>query len=107
VWQPGDDGVRHTLLVRDRDAKFRPPFDDVFRSEGVRVVRTPVRAPRANAHAERWVGTVRRECLDWLLIVGRRHLEQVLREYADHYNTARPPGPRVEGSAAPRPALSG
>jgi transposase InsO family protein len=90
VWRLGDDGVRPTLLVRDRDAKFTRSFDDVVRSEGVRVVRTPVRAPRANAHAERWVGTVRRECLDWLLIVGRRHLERVLREYADHDNTARP-----------------
>ena len=53
-------------------------------------MRTPLRAPRANAVAERWVGTVRRECLDWLLILGRRHLEQVLREYMEHYNAARP-----------------
>jgi putative transposase len=90
IWRLDDDGVRPTLLVRDRDAKFTPAFDAVFRSEGVRVARTPVRAPRANAHAERWVGSVRRECLDWLLIVGRRHLERVLRDYADHYNTARP-----------------
>jgi len=89
VWRL-EDGVRPTLLVRDRDAKFTRAFDDVFRSEGVRMVRTPVRAPRANASAERWVGAVRRECLDWLLIVGRRHLERVLREYSDHYNTARP-----------------
>jgi len=89
VWRLGDDGVRPTLLVRDRDAKFTRAFD-VFRSEGVRVVRTPFRAPRANAHAERWVGTARRECLDWLVILGRRHLEQVLREYVAHYNTARP-----------------
>jgi putative transposase len=65
-------------------------FDVVFRSEGVRVVCTPSRAPRANAHAERWVGTIRRECLDWLLVTGRRHLEQVLRAYVDHYNGARP-----------------
>jgi putative transposase len=90
VWRLGDDGTRPSLLVRDRDAKFARSFDDVFRSEGVRVVRTPVRAPRANAHAERWVGTARRECLDRLLILGRRHLEQVLREYVTHYNTARP-----------------
>ena len=90
VWGLRDDGVRPTLLVRDRDAKFTRSFDDVFRSEGLRVVRTPVRAPRANAHAERWVGTARRECLDWLLILGRRHLEHVLREYVAHYNTARP-----------------
>jgi putative transposase len=90
AWRLGDDGVRPTLLVRDRDATFARAFDDVFRSEGVRMVRTPVRAPRANAHAERWVGTVRRECLDRMLIVGRHQLERVLREYADHYNTARP-----------------
>jgi hypothetical protein len=89
VWRLGDDGVRPTLLVHDRDAKFSRAFDDVFGSEGVRPVRTPFRAPRANAHAERWVGTVRRECLDRLLIVGQRHLEWVLREYADHDNTAR------------------
>jgi putative transposase len=90
VWRLGDGGVRPTLLVRDRDAKFTRASDDVFRSEGMRVVRAPFRAPRANAHAERWVGTIRRECLDWLLIVGRRHLERVLREYAAHSNTARP-----------------
>jgi transposase InsO family protein len=90
VWRLGDDGIAPSLLVRDRDAKFARSFDDVFRSAGVRVVRTPVRAPRANAHAERWVGTARRECLDWLLILGRRHLERVLREYVAHYNTARP-----------------
>ena len=62
----------------------------MFRAAGTRVVRIPVRAPRANAVAERWVGTVRRECLDWLLILGRRHLEQVLDEYVRHYNAARP-----------------
>src|SRR5262245_22068201 len=90
VWQLQDEGVRPKVLLRDRDAKFAAAFDMVFRSEGVRVVRTPFRAPRANAHAERWVGTVRRECLDRLLITGRRHLEQVLRAYVDHYNGARP-----------------
>jgi putative transposase len=78
------------FTIHDRDAKFPATFDAVFRAEGVRVVRTPVQAPRANAGAERWVGTVRRECLDWLLILGHRHLEQVLREYAEHYNAARP-----------------
>ena len=61
-------------------------FDDVFRSEGVEVLVTPVQAPNANAYAERWVRTVRAECLDWLLIVGRGHLEQVLRVYVEHYN---------------------
>jgi transposase InsO family protein len=78
------------LLIRDRDAKFSGPFDEVFRTEGLRVVKTPVRAPRANAFAERWVGTVRRECLDHVLIFGRRHLEHVLDAYAEHYNRARP-----------------
>jgi hypothetical protein len=89
-WQLDEAAGRPTVLVRDRDGKFPRAFDDVFRSEGVRVVRAPYRAPRARAHAERWVGTVRRECLDWLLIAGERHLERVLREYAEHYNAARP-----------------
>jgi len=78
------------FLIRDRDAKFTGSFDEVFRSEGLRVIRTPVRAPQANAYAERWVGTLRRECLDWILIIGRRHLESVLREYVAHYNEHRP-----------------
>jgi hypothetical protein len=80
---------RH-LLLRDRDAKFSGPFDEVLRTEGLSVVRTPVRAPRANAVAERWVGSVRRECLDHVLIFGRRHLRRVLGAYAEHYNRARP-----------------
>jgi hypothetical protein len=78
------------FLVRDRDAKFSCPFDEVFRTEGVTVIRTPIRSPRANAFAERWVRTVRTECLDWILIRGRRHLERLLRTYAQHYNAARP-----------------
>jgi putative transposase len=83
-------GRRLGFLVRDRDAKFWRGFDDVFGSEGVEVLVTPVQAPNANAYAERWVRTVRAECLDWLLIVGRSHLEQVLRVYARHYNAHRP-----------------
>jgi transposase InsO family protein len=90
AWQLEDESRRPTLLIRDQDAKFPASFDMVFRAAGTRVVRIPVRAPRANAVAERWVGTVRRECLDWLLIVGRGHLEQVLEEYVAHYNRARP-----------------
>jgi putative transposase len=81
-------GVR--FLIRDRDRKYSVPFDEVFRSEGVRIVKTPVRAPKANAIAERFVRTVRGECLDWLLILNRRHLERVLRVYVDHYNRERP-----------------
>jgi putative transposase len=86
----GEPGRRVRFLLRDRDAKFSRSFDEVFRSEGGQVLLTPVRAPRANAHAERWVRTVRAECLDWLLIVGRHHLEQVLRIYVQHYNLHRP-----------------
>jgi len=90
AWQLDEEERRPTILIRDRDAKFAASFEAVLRAENVRVVRTPVRAPRANAIAERWVGTVRRECLDWLLILGRGHLEQVLEEYVAHYNTAHP-----------------
>ena len=72
-------GRRVRFLLRDRDAKFSRSFDDVFRVEGAEVLVTPVQAPNANAYAERWIRTVRAECLDWLLIVGRGHLEQVLR----------------------------
>jgi len=102
-------GVR--FVIRDRDSKFSGPFDEVFRSEGVTVIKNPIRAPRANAFAERWVRTVRTECLDWTLIFGRHHLERVLLVYATHYNAGRPhrgldlkrpdrrpvPVPRAEG----------
>jgi putative transposase len=94
------------FLIHDRDRKFTAAFDEVFRSEGFEIVRTPVRAPKANAIAERFVGTVRRECLNWILIFGRRQLEGVLRVYVDHYNSHRPH--RALGLAAPvsaRPAL--
>jgi len=89
-WDLEDAGVRPMVLLRDRDAKFVPAFDAVCAAQGVRVGRTPVRAPTANAFAERWVGTARRECLDWLLLTGEGHLGRVLRAYAAHYNAARP-----------------
>src|ERR1019366_9897646 len=90
------------FLIHDRDANFSPAFDEVFRSEGIHVIRTPFRAPNANAHAERFVRTLREECLDGLLILGRRHLEQVLREYVNHYNRERPP--RALELRAPEPS---
>ena len=90
VWHLQDDVLRATHLLHDRDSKFCEAFDDVFMAEGVKVLRLPFRAPRANAYAERWVGTVRREALDHLLIFGPRQLERVLQEFIDHYHTARP-----------------
>jgi hypothetical protein len=96
------------FLIHDRDAKFCGPFDAIVRSEGVRVIETPFRAPRANAVAERWVRTVRNECLDHLLIFGRRHLEQVLRAYLAHYNAERPHRSLALGAPADRaPAARG
>jgi putative transposase len=85
-----DRGRQVRFLLHDRDSKFAAAFDAVFTGEGIRIVRTPVRAPNANAHVERWVGSVRRECLDRLLIVGRRQLEHVLPVYVRHYNCGRP-----------------
>jgi putative transposase len=85
-----DQGIRPRFLVRDRDSKFTRDFDEVFRSEGIRVIKAPVRAPKARAHAERWVGSARRECLDRLLILGRRDLQHVLASYVLHYNEHRP-----------------
>jgi putative transposase len=90
---------RFQFLIRDRDAKFTAAFDAVLITEGIRVLRTPVRAPRANAYAERWVGTVRREAWDRTLIFGCRQLWSVLAEYADHYNRHRPH--RASGKAPP------
>jgi transposase InsO family protein len=81
---------RMRFLIHDRDSKFSGAFDEVFRSEDIRVIHSPIRAPQANAYAERFVRTVRAECLDWLLIIGRRHLEAVLRVYTEHYNRERP-----------------
>ena len=103
------------FLIRDRDSKYTAAFDTVFTSEGIRVIRTPIRTPVANAYAERFVRTVRNECLDWLLILNQRHLERVLRTYLEHYNAERPhralelrpptptPRPAIGTDRPPRP----
>jgi len=86
----GRRGNQVRFVIHDGDRKFAPRADTVFRAEGARVIVTPLMAPMANAHAERWVGSCRRECLDWMLIVNRRHLEAVLCEYCLHHNDERP-----------------
>jgi putative transposase len=86
----GERAGRFRFLIRDRDSKFTTAFDGVFAGNGTRVVRTPVRSPRANSYAERFVGTLRHECLDHVLILGERHLRSTLAEYARHYNDHRP-----------------
>jgi putative transposase len=106
-----DRGQQPRFLIHDRDAKFSRAFDAFFGGEGMRVIRTPARAPNANAHIERWVGSIRRECLDRLLIFNRRQLERILRVYVGHYNGYRPhraldleapdPSPPARGDPAP------
>jgi transposase InsO family protein len=86
----GERASRFKFLLRDRDSKFTVAFDGVFAGNGTRVVKAPVRSPRANSFAERFVGTLRRECLDHVLILGERHLRKVLAEYTRHYNGHRP-----------------
>jgi putative transposase len=85
AWSLSERTTPARFLIHDRDSKFSRAFDEVFRSEGIEIIRTPFRAQQANAFAERFVGTVRRECLDWLLIATRRQLEHVLHVYVDHY----------------------
>jgi putative transposase len=99
----GERGRRRRFVLRDRDTKFTRSFDGVFCAEGAEMLVTPVQAPNANAHAERWIRTVRAECLDWLLIFGRGHLEQVLRVYVEHYNAHRPH--RALGLQPPDPVV--
>jgi hypothetical protein len=106
---PAEGTTVPRFLIRDRDGKFTRAFDDVFISDGTRIIKTPIQAPNANAVAERWVRTVRAECLDWMLIWGRRHLERVLGEYLRHDNdqgphrglALRPPSSVGTGSAPP------
>jgi putative transposase len=86
----GERAARFRFLIRDRDSKFTAAFDEVFAGNGMQVIKTPARSPRANSFAERYVGTLRRECLDHLLVYGERHLRRVLAQYARHYNEHRP-----------------
>ena len=103
-WSLADRASPPRLLIHDRDSKFSGAFDEVFRSEGIEIIRTPIQAPRANV-AECFVGTVRRECLDWILISGRRQLKNVLHTYVDHYNGHRPHRGLGLVPPQPRPAL--
>jgi transposase InsO family protein len=101
-----DRSSSSNFLIRDRDTKFVIGFDAVFTSIGLRILRSPPRAPRGNAYAERWVGTARRECTDRLLIYNRRHLEHVLEEYVRHYNEHRPHRSLDQRPPIPAPATA-
>jgi transposase InsO family protein len=90
TWTLAERPESFRFLIRDRDQKFTDSFDEVFRSDGMQIIRTPVRAPQANSVAERFVRTVRAECLDWLRIPNQEHLERVLAVFVDHYNVHRP-----------------
>ena len=103
VMDIGERAEHIKFLIRDRDAKYTGVFDEVFTSLGARVIKTLVRSPRANAIAERWVGSVRRECTDRLLITGERHLPKALGEYERHYNQHRPHRSRDRQPPQPSP----
>jgi len=90
VWESQDQDRPIRFLIHDNDTEFSKEFDTVFASEGMRVINTPFRAPNANASAERWVRTVREECLDHILILNTSHLKRVLAECSHYYNTSRP-----------------
>lgn len=90
VWNLKDDSQDKAFLIHDNDTKFTSSFDTVFSSEGIEIVHTPYQAPRANAFAERWVRSVREECLDPIMILNENHLRRVLMEYGKYYNNSRP-----------------
>ena len=90
TWNLGEADQSFRFLIRDRDRKFTEAFDTIFRSEGLKIIRTPIQAPNANSYAERWVRSARSECLDKIIIVNQAHLRSVLTEYVTFYNTRRP-----------------
>ena len=99
-------GQRPRFLIRDNDGKYGPAFARVAAASGITVLRTPIRAPRPNATCERFLGSVRRECLDHLLVLGEAHLRRVLREYVAYFNPARPHqgiGQAIPGAPGPAP----
>jgi putative transposase len=99
TWTLADRPESFRFLIRDRDQKFTDSFDEVFRSHGFEIIRTPFRAPQANGAAERFVRAVRSECLDWLLLLNHQHLERVLEVFVEHYN-----GRPAPSSAGPHTA---
>jgi putative transposase len=99
----GERADQFNFLIRDRDSKFTCAFDEVLAGNGTRIIKTPVRSPRANSFAERYAGTLRREYLDHLLIHGEHHLRQILAEYAQHYNDHRPHQSREQRSPRHEP----
>ena len=89
MWMLSERSQPVRFLIRDHDRKFTDSFDAVFEAHGARIIRTPIQVPEANGFAERFVRTVRSECLDWLLMVNAPHLERTLTVYIDHYNVHR------------------
>ena len=100
----GARAAQFQFLIRDRDSKSTAAFDAVFTGNDARVIKTPVRSPRANSFAERHVGTLRRDCLDHVLIHGEQHLRHILAEYSQHYNEHRPPQSREQRPRCMSPA---
>ncbi len=102
IWELTDDKTNIRFLIHDRDCKFTEAFDTVFQSEGTHIIKTPYRAPNANSFSERWVRTVREECLEQLLILNKPHLKRVLKTYGDYYNRGRPHQGLRQQSPIPR-----
>jgi putative transposase len=106
VWRLAEGELPMRFLIHDNDRKFTSMFDAVFASEQIRVIHTPYHAPNANAYAERWVRTVREECLDKIIILNETHLRRVMREYNEYYNTARPHQGIQQQLPAPKPVVA-